>query len=72
MNWEPGITMEQIELAVIQSALKHFDGNKSRAARALGVSVRTIRNKVAKYPELFEFKISSLKIENLCKSKGTE
>lgn len=49
MNWQPGITLEQIEKEVILKALRFYNDNRQAAANALGVSVRTIGNKLAKY-----------------------
>ncbi len=40
------ITMDEIERMVIQAALRVTDGNKSKAARLLGISQRTIYRKI--------------------------
>lgn len=47
--WSPGITLDDIEEQVIQKALTHFRGNKAQVAAALGISVRTVDNKLEKY-----------------------
>jgi Bacterial regulatory protein, Fis family len=47
--WQPGITLEQIEREVILKALRFYQGNKTQTARALGVAVRTIDNKLECY-----------------------
>lgn len=44
-----GETLESIECAAIQGALRQFRGNRTHAAAALGISVRTIRNKLRTY-----------------------
>ncbi|MBI5635201.1 MAG: sigma-54-dependent Fis family transcriptional regulator [Nitrospirae bacterium] len=41
--------IRDMEKELILKTLKEMDGNKTRAARALGVSVRTIRNKLNEY-----------------------
>jgi DNA-binding NtrC family response regulator len=41
--------MEQAERAMIDRTLRHTGGNKTRAARILGVSIKTMHNKVKKY-----------------------
>ena len=41
----------------IRNALTRYDGNKTRAADALGISVRTIRSLVADDPQLREFRV---------------
>jgi len=43
------MTLREIERVHIERALEQEGGNKSRAARRLGVSVRTIRNKLQAY-----------------------
>jgi DNA-binding NtrC family response regulator len=43
---------EQLEIAekmIIEKALQETDGNKTHAAKRLGFSIRTMRNKVKKY-----------------------
>ena len=47
--WRPGRTLDEIERNVILEALKHFSGNRTHAAKALGISIRTLRNKLAEY-----------------------
>lgn len=48
-GWVPGRTLDQIEKNVILDALKHHEGNRTHTARALGISIRTLRNKLADY-----------------------
>jgi hypothetical protein len=49
IHWQPGITLEEIEKQVILAALRFYSQNRTHAASALGISVRTIQNKIAKY-----------------------
>jgi two-component system response regulator FlrC len=42
-----------MEKDLIMKTLKEMDGNKTKAAKALGVSVRTIRNKLNEYGKNF-------------------
>jgi DNA-binding NtrC family response regulator len=44
-----GATMEESEKEIIRSTLAHTSGNKTRAARMLGISLKTMHNKVKKY-----------------------
>lgn len=46
---QDGLTLEQNNKYLILKTLERFGGNKTRAAEALGVSARTIRNKLAEY-----------------------
>jgi DNA-binding NtrC family response regulator len=41
--------MREIEREAIVRTLLHTGGNKTRAARILGVSIKTMHNKVKKY-----------------------
>ena len=48
-NWMPGQTLNDIERNVILEALKYHSGNRTHTAKALGISIRTLRNKLADY-----------------------
>src|SRR6185437_9600439 len=45
----PGISLNQAERELIEATLAATDGNRSRAAEMLGVSLRTVRNKIRAY-----------------------
>jgi len=44
-----GITVEEAERALILSTLEHTNGNKTRAAEILGISLKTLFNKLKEY-----------------------
>jgi DNA-binding NtrC family response regulator len=44
-----GSTVGEIERELMLQTLARCDGNRTRAARVLGVSVRTLRNKIRQY-----------------------
>jgi DNA-binding NtrC family response regulator len=44
-----GATVDEIERELVLQTLARCDGNRTRAARVLGISVRTLRNKVREY-----------------------
>ena len=48
-DWKPGKTLDEIERNVILEALKYHEGNRTHTAKALGISIRTLRNKIAEY-----------------------
>ena len=50
--WMPGQTLNDIERKVILDALEYHKGNRTHTARALGISIRTLRNKLADYRKL--------------------
>ena len=47
--WLIGSTVSEIERALVLTTLAHCGGNRTHAARVLGVSVRTLRNKIRQY-----------------------
>lgn len=49
LEWKPGRTLDEIERNVILEALKFHDGNRTHTAKSLGISIRTLRNKLAEY-----------------------
>ena len=48
-TWVPGQTLYGVERTVIFEALKYHNGNRTHTAKALGISIRTLRNKLARY-----------------------
>lgn len=45
----PTVTIKELEKKHILRMLDHFDGNRTQAAKALGISIRTLRNKLNEY-----------------------
>jgi DNA-binding NtrC family response regulator len=41
-----GATLEELEREAVEQAVARFDGNRTQAARALGISVRTLQRKL--------------------------
>lgn len=44
-----GITMEEVEKQMLFHTLNYVDGNKTKAAKMLGISLKTLHNKLNKY-----------------------
>jgi DNA-binding NtrC family response regulator len=44
-----GATVDEVERELVLQTLLRCDGNRTRAARVLGLSVRTLRNKIRLY-----------------------
>ncbi|MBR0714899.1 helix-turn-helix domain-containing protein [Bradyrhizobium liaoningense] len=44
-----GSTVDEVERELVVQTLARCDGNRTRAARVLGLSVRTLRNKIRLY-----------------------
>ncbi|MBY0383111.1 MAG: helix-turn-helix domain-containing protein [Xanthobacteraceae bacterium] len=49
VSWLIGATVGEIERELVLQTLARCDGNRTHAARVLGVSVRTLRNKIRQY-----------------------
>ena len=47
----PGVTVEEAERLLILMTLKHTEGNRARTAELLGLSVKTLFNKLKQYNE---------------------
>ncbi len=45
----PGVTIEEVEKRLILKTLEAVDGNKTKAAQMLGVTARTLHNKLGDY-----------------------
>ena len=46
-----GMTMREIEKRSLLETLKRMNGNRTHTAKALGISVRTVRNRLRKYKD---------------------
>lgn len=44
-----GATVDEVERELVLQTLARCDGNRTRASRVLGLSVRTLRNKIKIY-----------------------
>jgi DNA-binding NtrC family response regulator len=51
-DFDPGIELHEVEKRHILKTLNHFDNNKTRAAHALGITIKTLYNKLHLYGEL--------------------
>jgi two-component system response regulator FlrC len=49
MAVRPGITVWEMERQLIMGTLSEVDQNRTRAAEILGISIRTLRNKLREY-----------------------
>ncbi len=48
---KPGITVQEMERKLILETLKSTDDNRTQAAKILGISIRTLRNKMNEYKD---------------------
>lgn len=55
LSIRPGLALKDLERELIRITLKETAGNRTRAAEMLGISLRTLRNKLAEYRKQGEF-----------------
>ena len=48
-RWLVGSPIRDVERDLVLETLANTDGNRTESARLLGVSVRTLRNRIAEY-----------------------
>ena len=49
-----GMTVKEMEQKLIGQTLKHVNDNRTYAAKMLGISIRTLRNKLKEYQDIEE------------------
>lgn len=49
LSFQPGMCLRDIERVVILETLKHQGFNRTRAARVLGIGIRTLQRKLKEY-----------------------
>ena len=55
--YDPTIPLAELERRYIIKALHHFDGNKTQAANALGITIKTLYNKLHEYGEFERYAV---------------
>lgn len=58
-DYNPAVTLHELEKQYILKALKYYDGNKTQAANALGITIKTLYNKLHEYGEFERFAVHS-------------
>jgi transcriptional regulator with PAS, ATPase and Fis domain len=56
-EYDPQLTLHELEKRHILRALKYFNGNKTKAAQALGITIKTLYNKLHMYGEFDNFAV---------------
>lgn len=59
VDYKPNLTLYEIERQYIIKALSHFGGNKTQAANNLGITIKTLYNKLHEYGEFDKFAVHS-------------
>jgi transcriptional regulator with PAS, ATPase and Fis domain len=55
IDYDPSISLGVLEKRYILKALHYFEGNKTQAAQALGITIKTLYNKLHEYGEFERF-----------------
>jgi transcriptional regulator with PAS, ATPase and Fis domain len=58
-EYDPDIPLHDVEKRHILKALHYFNGNKTRAAHSLGITIKTLYNKLHMYGEFENFSVHS-------------
>lgn len=57
LDYDPALTLHELEKRYILKALGHFGGNKTQAANNLGITIKTLYNKLHEYGEFEKFAV---------------
>jgi len=57
IDYDPSLTLHELEKRYILKALAHFGGNKTQAANNLGITIKTLYNKLHEYGEFEKFAV---------------
>lgn len=60
-EYDPSMTLHDLNKQYILKALNHFQGNKTRVAHALGITIKTLYNKLHEYDEFKKYSVHSRK-----------
>jgi len=55
VDYDPKLTLYEMERRQVLKALKYFEGNKTQAAEALGITLKTLYNKLHEYGEFEKY-----------------
>ncbi len=47
--FRPGMKLEDIERAIIIESLRHYNMNRTKTAKVLGIGIRTLQRKIKQY-----------------------
>lgn len=59
VDYDPSTSLYDLEKRYILKALQHFGGNKTQAANNLGITIKTLYNKLHEYGEFDNFAVHS-------------
>ena len=56
-DYDPTVTLHDLEKRYILKALRYFEGNKTKAAQALGMTIKTLYNRLHEYNEFKNYAV---------------
>ncbi|AGH96154.1 sigma-54 interaction domain-containing protein [Pseudobdellovibrio exovorus] len=59
MEFDPSVPLYDLEKKYILKALAHYGGNKTQAAQGLGITIKTLYNKLHEYGEFEKYAVHS-------------
>lgn len=63
-DYDPTMTLHELEKRYILKALNYFEGNKTQAANALGITIKTLYNKLHEYGEFEKYAVHSKPVKS--------
>ena len=57
MEFDPSVPLYDLEKRYILKALMHYGGNKTQAAQGLGITIKTLYNKLHEYGEFEKYAV---------------
>lgn len=55
----PILTLAEMEILAIEGAMAHFQGNKTKVAEALGITIKTLYNKLHEYELIDKYRVNT-------------
>ncbi len=64
IEYDPSLSLYELEKRYILKALNHYGGNKTQAANNLGITIKTLYNKLHEYGEFDKYAVHSKPMPN--------
>jgi two-component system response regulator HydG len=55
-DFDPTMSLHELEKRYVMKAMSYFEGNKTQAANSLGITIKTLYNKLHEYGEYERYK----------------
>ena len=64
LEFDPAIPLHDLEKRYILKALLHYGGNKTQAAQGLGITIKTLYNKLHEYGEFEKYAVHTKPVKD--------